>query len=237
MLNRQERLLRPSGPGQPSAGSLFKYVLDDWKCRKYIWPTRIERELCHRLRRLCPRQSVIHCTVQVIGQLRDLAGGNQRADRDETAVAGRKTWSQPQVVEQYVPGELNDSGRDGAEVLLHCAFAPGFCRLVEREKVNRRRRELRRRNATSFENGVRDIRRRGRIGPTGVERQMRDDFRNLSRLEATVEREIELERQLCALIARNQYREGDYAAIPSGKLRTFPQVAQHHIVRIALKGG
>ena len=38
-----------------------------------------------------PGQPVIHCPVQVAGELRDLSVGNQRADRDEAAVAERQT--------------------------------------------------------------------------------------------------------------------------------------------------
>ncbi len=47
--------------------------------------------------RLC--QAVVHRPIEVVGDLRNLAGSNQGADSDETPISRRKVRAQPQVAE------------------------------------------------------------------------------------------------------------------------------------------
>jgi hypothetical protein len=44
----------------------------------------------------------------MIGDLGDLTGRDERADRDETAIAGREVGTQPQVAKQDVGGVLDE---------------------------------------------------------------------------------------------------------------------------------
>jgi hypothetical protein len=62
----------------------------------------------------------------MIGDLLDLAGGDQRGNGDEASVAGRKVRAQPQVVEEIVRGVLDETGRDVAELVSDVGRAGGF---------------------------------------------------------------------------------------------------------------
>jgi len=76
------------------------------------------------------RQPVIHRPVQVVCDLPDLAGSNQRADRNETPIPGSKVRSQPKVTEQNISGVLNDSRSDVTELLFNGRCTLGLCVLV-----------------------------------------------------------------------------------------------------------
>jgi hypothetical protein len=70
----------------------------------------------------------------VVGDLRDLARGDQGADRDEAPVPRREAQTQPEVAEQHVGGELVEARGDGADLLPDAGRAVGLGGLVEREE-------------------------------------------------------------------------------------------------------
>ena len=65
------------------------------------------------------RKAVIHRPVEMVGNLRDLTGRDERADRDQAPIARRKVRTQPQVPEQNIGGVLDDSRDHPAELLLN----------------------------------------------------------------------------------------------------------------------
>src|SRR5712671_3975112 len=73
--------------------------------------------MSNRLRDLGLCQAIVHPDIQVTGQLSDLPGGNQRADRDEAAIARRKAGAEPQVTEQNISRVLHDAWKNRAELL------------------------------------------------------------------------------------------------------------------------
>jgi hypothetical protein len=77
-------------------GTLLENVLCDRERREGTGPSEIEREMRDGFRSLRLRQAVIHRPVDVIGHLRDLSGRNQRADRDQAALARREVRSEPE---------------------------------------------------------------------------------------------------------------------------------------------
>ena len=81
------------------------------------------------------REAIIHCPVEVVGNLRDLTGRNERADRDQTSVARRKVWPEPQITKQKVRGVRHDGGSDCAELLAYARCALRFGCFVLREKA------------------------------------------------------------------------------------------------------
>jgi hypothetical protein len=87
----------------------LKHILCDRQGRKDIRPTDIEYEMGDRLRGLRLCQAVIHRPIEMIGNLGDLTGSDERADRDQTAIAGSKVRPKPQVAEEYVGGVLDDA--------------------------------------------------------------------------------------------------------------------------------
>ncbi len=72
--------------------------------------------------------------VEVVGNLRDLTGRNERADRDQATIARRKVWPEPQVTKQNVRGVLHDGGSDCAELLADARCALRLGGFVQREK-------------------------------------------------------------------------------------------------------
>jgi hypothetical protein len=90
--------------------------------------------------RLC--QAVTHRPIEMIGNLSDLAGRDERADRDEAPVARREVGTQPQVAEQNVGGVLDNARRHLAELLADARGAIRLGRLVQRQKRRRGRGEL-----------------------------------------------------------------------------------------------
>jgi hypothetical protein len=77
---------------------------------------------------------------------------------------------------------------------------------------------------------VEDILCRGRcrhgVRPAGVEGKMGDDLRNLGRLDAIVERPLELARQIGDLIASDHRRHGDDAAVADAEPGAPPQIGK-----------
>lgn len=71
-------------------------------------------------------QTTIHRPVQVLRNLRDLAGSSQGADSHQTAVPGRKVRTQPEVTEQYVGGVLDDSRNDRTELATRSFISTPF---------------------------------------------------------------------------------------------------------------
>ena len=64
-----------------------------------------------------PRQSVVHRSIQVIGDLSNLAGRDESADRDKTAIPWSEARSQPEIPEQHVSRIVDKAWRDVAELL------------------------------------------------------------------------------------------------------------------------
>src|SRR5436190_527559 len=128
------------------AGPLVRTLLEDFprdrQRREGIRPADVERQMRDDFcgLRLC--QAVIHRPVEVIGHLRDLAGSNERAHRDQAPVARRKIGAQPQITEQYIRGILHDPGGHRAKLLLDACRTLRFDCLVERQKLRRGLRKL-----------------------------------------------------------------------------------------------
>jgi len=78
--------------------------------------------------RLC--QAVIHRPIEMIGNLSDLTGRDECADRDEAPIARCEIRTQPQVAEQSVGGVLDNARRDLAELLADARRAIRLGRLV-----------------------------------------------------------------------------------------------------------
>jgi len=112
-------------------------VFHNWQSGKGIRPTGIESQMRDYLRGLRLGQAVVHRPIEVIGNLRDLAGSNQGADRHEAPITGRKVRTQPQVAEQNVSGVLHDARSDVSELLFNVRCAFRFRLLI---KGKRRRR-------------------------------------------------------------------------------------------------
>ena len=66
---------------------------------------------------------------------------------------------------------------------------------------------------------------------------MGDDLRNLRRLDAVVERKLQVLRQRNRLIAPDQRRDRDHAAIAQGQAGALPHLSEQAILRIFVEGG
>ena len=76
---------------------------------------------------------------------------------------------------------------------------------------------------------------RHRIGPAGVEGEVCNDLRNLARLDAVIERKIKMKRHLDRLIAGDQGRQRDDAAVARRKAGAFPYVAEETVLCVGLQ--
>ncbi len=65
---------------------------------------------------------------------------------------------------------------------------------------------------------------------------MSDEFGDLARRDAAVERQGDVGGQLGRLVARDQRRERDEAAVPRRKIRATPQPPQQSLLPVPLKG-
>jgi hypothetical protein len=74
-----------------------------------------------------------------------------------------------------------------------------------------------------------------RISPAGVERQVRNDLRDLARLDTVVEREVEMIWHLDSLIARDQGSQGHNAAVVRPEAGALPYVAEEKVFCIGLQ--
>src|SRR5438552_3093688 len=66
---------------------------------------------------------------------------------------------------------------------------------------------------------------------------MRNDLGNLARLDAVIERMVQVTRHLDRLVARNKDRKRDDAAVARRKTRTLPQVSQNTVLRVLVERG
>src|SRR6266403_348184 len=57
-------------------GTLLENLLCDRQCREHIRPPDVKGQMRDNLRRLRLRQAVVHRPVEMVGNLRDLPGGN-----------------------------------------------------------------------------------------------------------------------------------------------------------------
>ena len=96
--------------------TLFEHILRDGHRREDIGPTDMEGQLRNGLGGLRLGQAVIHRPVEVRHKLRRLPVGDQRADRDETAVSWYKVRAQPQIAEQHVGRVLCHSRKERAKL-------------------------------------------------------------------------------------------------------------------------
>ena len=65
---------------------------------------------------------------------------------------------------------------------------------------------------------------------------MRDDLGDLARLDAVIEREVQMVRHLDRLVAGDQRRERDDAAVPRRETGAFPYVPELAVLRVLLEG-
>ena len=72
------------------SGHAFRKFFNDRQRRQDRRPAGIERQVGQHLGRLLLRESVVHCSVQVICDLGNLARSDERTDRDQAAVAGAR---------------------------------------------------------------------------------------------------------------------------------------------------
>ena len=100
-----------------------------------VRPAGVERQVRNDLRRVRLGDTVIHRAVQVIGDLRDLTGCNERADRHQTAIARCEIWTKPEIAEQHVSCGPDQSRHDGAHLLFDARRAVSFRGFVERQQV------------------------------------------------------------------------------------------------------
>src|SRR4030088_654614 len=64
---------------------------------------------------------------------------------------------------------------------------------------------------------------------------MRDGFRDFGRPHAVVEREIEIERHLDHLVARNQRGDGDEAPVAGTQAWALPHLAEQPVLRVVVE--
>ena len=82
---------------------------------------------------LRPGQSVVHRSVEVVRDLRNLSRGDERTHRDKTTVARREIRTQPYVLEQKIAGLVHQALRDRADILLNRWGTLRLCGLVQRQ--------------------------------------------------------------------------------------------------------
>ena len=88
------------------------------------------------------RQAVIHCPIEVIGNLRGLARSNQTAHRNEASVPRRQGRTQPQFTEKQVGRVLHDTWSHKAEILQNGRSTLCLGGFIEGQKLRRGRRKL-----------------------------------------------------------------------------------------------
>ena len=97
----------------------FKNTFHNRQCGKYIGPASVKGQMSEDFRGLLFFQAVVHGPVQMVGDLGDLPGGDQRAHSNKTSISRRESRTKPEVAEQYIGRVLDEARRDGAEVLLY----------------------------------------------------------------------------------------------------------------------
>src|SRR6266851_1448136 len=121
-------------PRSALVGTFLKDLLDDRYCRKNVRPTGVEGQVCEHLRGLRLRQAMIHRPVEVIRDLRDLAGGDERTDGHQAPVSRRQGRTEPQVMEQDVAGVLHESRSHRADSVLNTGRALRLGGLINGKK-------------------------------------------------------------------------------------------------------
>ena len=76
-----------------------------------------------------------------------------------------------------------------------------------------------------------------RVRPTGIEREMGDDLRDLGRLHAVVEGKPHVARHLKRLVTCDQRSEGDDAAVTSTQAGPLPHVPEQALLHILVERG
>src|SRR6516225_5327098 len=156
-------------------GTFFENILCDRQGRESVRPTCVEGQMRDNFRGLCLRQAVVHCPIEVVRDLRNLAGSNERAHSNQASIPWRKVRTQPQVLEQNVRSVLHDSRSHVTELLfnIRCSFC--LRGLVERKKRRRGWWKLIKPNLTICKDTFRGGNCRHRIFPAGVSRSKRQD--------------------------------------------------------------
>jgi hypothetical protein len=160
------------------------------------------------------------------GKLSDLAGGHEGADRHKAAVAWGKSGTQPEVAEQDVGRVLHDAREGCAELLADPVGSACLLGLVERKQRRRHGGEPIGPGVAAVEDILRSGRCRHGVRPARVEGKMGDDLRDLGRLDAIVERPLELVRQIGGLVASDHRRQGDDAAVAGAEPGAPPQIGK-----------
>jgi hypothetical protein len=88
------------------------------------------------------RQGMTYRPVEVIRDLRDLAGGDERADGHQAPISRRQGRTQPQVMEQDVAGILHESRGYRTDILLNTGRALRLGGLIDGKKRTCGRRKL-----------------------------------------------------------------------------------------------
>lgn len=78
---------------------------------------------------------MIHRPVEVIRDLRDLAGGDESTDGHQAPVSRCQGRTEPQVMEQYVAGVLHESRSHRADILLNTGRALRLGGLINGKKL------------------------------------------------------------------------------------------------------
>jgi hypothetical protein len=81
-------------------------------------------------------------------------------------------------------------------------------------------------DAALAEDVLRHANRRHGVPPSGVEREMCDELGDLRRLDAVVERQVDVVRHLDRVVARDERGERNDAAVPGSEAGPFPYLAE-----------
>ena len=120
----------------------IKHILHDGQRGKGVRPTGVESQMRDHLAGLLVCQTIIHRPVEMVSNLGDLAGSNQRTDGHETAVTRRQIGAQPQVSEKDISRVLYESGSNVSEVVLNCGCPLCFGVIIQWKRCRRCGRQL-----------------------------------------------------------------------------------------------
>jgi len=116
-------------------------------------------------------------------------------------------------MEKHFAGVLHNARSYRTDILLNTSRTLRLGSLIQRKKLTRCWWKLIRCDSTFNENAFRDCDCRHGIRPAGIEREMRDDVRNLTWLDAVIEGKVEVVWHLDRLISSDQRGYGNNAAI------------------------
>lgn len=129
-------------------------------------------------------EPVIHRAIEMVGDLLDLAAGDQRGDGNEAAVTRRKIGTQPQVAEQIVRRVLHEAGRCLAELVSDARCAISLCLFIQWKGRGLDCWELIGPNTMLGEDFAHRADGSHRFTPAGIIGQMRNRFRDFGWLHA-----------------------------------------------------